>query len=1082
MGNLHGRWLAASAAIVCIAVATPAVAQSTSFDIPAQPLSRSIQAFARQAGVQLLATFKTVRGKQSNAVRGTYSVDEGLKLLLKGTGLEAVPDPDRSGIITIRARAVIPAATPPTTMPAAAVPAPPRTAAGGRESQAGSDKETPPGDIVVTGSRILRANDTSPGPVATLSSQEAKFQGTTHVEDLLNSLPQVNAGLNGAALGPTGTATVDLRGFGAFRTLVLMNGRRLNPGDPINPSADLNAIPAPLVKRVEVLTGGASSIYGSDAVAGVVNFIMDTDFKGFQVDAQYGVNQHDNRDRTLQQLARDNGITPASGNKFDGGTVELSATYGTNFDQSRGHVTAYAGYRRTVGILGRARDSSACPLNETSTGTAYECILDSNTMLGSFQANGGDILTLDPATGNSFRLYDNARDGYNVAPFQSLQRPDRRVDFGLFANYRLSKAAELYFEGQYSDDKTTAIYEPSSTALNSFNVNCDNPLLSASQITDLCTAFGLAGTDLTSVTIGRRNVEGSPRLDAFRHRSLRLLLGMKGQIDRALSYDVYVNYGIARSNELVSNDFSLTRLANALNVVNVGGTPTCAAVVDHSDPACVPYNIFRVGGATPAALAYVSANGAQHGSASHVVLSGAITGNLGEYGIRSPLANEGVGLAVGVEYRAESIANSPDPAFVNADLAVASPQLPVAGTYHVTEIFGELHVPLIQDRPGFDKLSLELSDRYAKYSLQGVANSYNVGLEWAPVKDIRFRSSLSQAIRAPNGHELFTATTISKFGVSDPCAGVAPAADAAHCANSGVTAQQYGTIVDTGNFNFLTGGNLNLRPEIANTLTAGVVITPSWLPHFSFSVDYWRIKVKGYVGQYAPNATLTDCVNTGDPLFCSLVHRDATGSLSIGNGPTAGRVIATNLNTGSSAQSGIDLSGNYSLGLGAAGRLVFNFGGSVALNSRLQIDPTQPAFDCTGLYGPTCTGEGPTSPIPRWRHQLRLTWKPRGTFDMSLNWRHIGALDSELGSPYPHLQGTVFPIDARISPYDYFDLATSVDVLHGSSLRVGVNNIFDRNAPIVGANNNPQILGGNMVASIYDTLGRYIFVGITVKF
>lgn len=191
-------------------------------------------------------------------------------------------------------------------------------------------------EVVVTGSRIPRINEKSPNPVSVVTSQEVKLQGATHVEDLLNTLPQVNAGLNGSALGPTGTATVDLRGFGAFRTLVLINGRRLNPGDPINPSADLNSVPAPLVKRVEVLTGGASSIYGSDAIAGVVNFVIDDNFTGLQFDAQYGGFLDENGRGDVQALARSNDYNPAHGLAFDGGTTELSVTWGRAFDGGKG--------------------------------------------------------------------------------------------------------------------------------------------------------------------------------------------------------------------------------------------------------------------------------------------------------------------------------------------------------------------------------------------------------------------------------------------------------------------------------------------------------------------------------------------------------------------------------------------------------------------------------------------------------------------------------------------------------------------------------------------------------------------------
>ncbi len=946
-------------------------------------------------------------------------------------------------------------------------------------------------EIVVTGSRIPRLNETSQSPIAVLSSKEAKFQGVTHAEDLLNSLPQVNAGLTAGALGPTGTATVDLRGFGAFRTLVLMDGRRLNPGDPINPSADLNAVPAALIKRVEVLTGGASSIYGSDAIAGVVNFIMDKNFNGAQLDAQYGINQDSNNNDSIKSILRASGITPSSKSTiWDGGTVDLTATYGTHFGRDDGgHITVYAGYRHTTPILANSRDRTNCLFVEN--GASFSCLLNVSSAAGTFNVAGAtDTFMLDPATGNTFRLFDQNRDGYNAGLLdtQSLQRKDTRFDVGFFADYKIVPAVEAYLEGQYSADKTLLQYDPSNTLGNVFGINCNNPLLSADQVNSLCTVNGLASTDVAQVAIGKYNVEGSPRLDDFRHRSLRLVFGLKGKIDAVWSYDTYINYGIARSDEYVSNDLSLNNIANALNVVSVGGVPTCQVASD----GCVPYNIFQVGGVTPAALKYISASSEQHGYATHTVLSAVVNGRLEGYGLKSPLATEGVGIALGVEYRTETIKNSPSANLIAGDLSVTSPNSPVQGGYNVKEVFGELHVPLVEDKPFFDKLALELSDRYAKYSLQGSVNSYNVGLEWAPIRDIRFRSSLSQAIRAPNGHELFLANFIAKSGTSDPCSGLAPTATLAQCQLTGVTAAQYGTIADAGTFNILRGGNINLKPETARTLTLGAVLTPSKLSHFSFSVDYWRIKVSKYDGQYNAVTTLNTCLNSGNSIFCGLVSRDSSGSLSTGNSLTSGYVRGTNVNTGSFEQSGIDFASSYALelddaGLHHAGRLAFSFTGDLALKSKINIDATVPTFDCTGFYGLTCTGEGPTSPISKWRHQLRTTWSaPRG-IELSINWRYIGVLNSELTSANPHLNGDangnpVSAVDARIPAYNYFDLAANADVAKGINVRLGVNNIFNKPAPLVGNNNNPQLLGGNQLAPAYDTLGRYVFVGVTAKY
>ena len=954
-------------------------------------------------------------------------------------------------------------------------------------------------DIIVTGSRIPRINEKSASPVAVVSAKEAKLQGTTHAEDLLNSLPQVNAGLNGGATTQSGTATVDLRGIGAFRTLVLMDGRRVNPGDPVNPSADINSIPASLIKRVEVLTGGAASVYGSDAIAGVVNFIMDDKFTGFKVDAQYSANQYNNNNRAIQAVNTASGVPSNTGSGFDGGVVDLNAAYGTGFADGKGHVEVYAGYRHTNEILSNKRDFSACPLVEN--GSNFSCQLDAaNSAAGVFAYNdaaGNPVTpqTLDSTTKNTLRTFDSTIDGYNnspgfpsLSPFSQLQRPDDRYDAGLFLNYELSTKAKLYIEAQYSHDQTVAQYSPAYTNGATFSVLCNNPLLSADEVANLCTNAGLQPTDTTTFTLGRANVEGKPRLDAFTHDSYRGVLGVKGNLSHIWSYDVYGSYGIAKSQERISNDVSLGRIQNALNVVNVGGKLTCQSVVDGTDPACVPYDIFTLGNVTTAAEKYITAGAFQSGYASRAVLSGVLVGKLGEYGIKSPWADDGVGIVGGTEYRVESIRNTSDAAFQGGDLAVTSPQLNLGGTFRVYEFFTEAHVPIADDKPFLKALSFDFSDRYAHYSLQGTTNSYKFGGEYAPSSDVRLRATYSNTTRAPNGHELFASDTIVQATYADPCQGKNPLANdpiatPANCLNTGLTAAQYGSVPSATSINTITGGNVNLKPETARTFTAGVVFTPSFIPRLSLSVDYWNINVLNFIGPISGASSVSNCLTTGAPIFCSAIHRDASGSLSGGTSLTTGNVFAFNRNTTAFKEKGIDIVGSYTANLAPnLGKVQFNFNGSLALGSTVGV-PGQDAFDCIGLYGPNCTGFFSTSPIPKWRHQLRSTWSSPKGFELSLNWRFTGPLTSEFTSASATLSGGGTPsaVDSHIPSFSYFDLAANVDISRRFNLRFGVNNIFGRRAPLTGYNNNDLILPGNQISSSYDTLGRYMFVGLTMK-
>jgi outer membrane receptor protein involved in Fe transport len=920
-----------------------------------------------------------------------------------------------------------------------------------------------------------------------------QHQGSTGVEGLLNSLPQANSGLTLGANGPsvaplTGTATADLRGIGAFRTLVLINGKRPAPGDPINPSADLNTIPSVLVKRVEVLTGGASAVYGSDAVAGVVNFILDDRFTGFKVSVEGGINRASNDQATLQSIALTSGVTPATGTVYDGRTLDVSLVYGSDFQAGHGHVTAYGGYRHMQEVRAGSRDFGACTLIET--GTSYACLLDGTTPSGQFVPNGGagTPLTLDTTNGHAFRNFNSATDSFNPVPFQDLQRPDTRYNAGVFLTYGFSEAVRLYAEAQLMDDRTTVHYEPAGTTptgagLNVYGVNCNNPLLSVSQVNDLCTSQGLGPLDTAQVAIGRSNTEGGQRADEFHHQSYRFVAGLKGEISEPWSYDVSLMHGRVNGRERLTNDLSNSRLANALNVVSAGGVPVCQSVVDGSDPACIPYNIYSTGGVTAAALAYIRASGRQSGYAQRTVLTGQLVGELEGYGVKSPLAVAGASVALGAEYRTESVAYTQDEAYSSGDLLVTGGATPTVGSYHVSEVFSEFKLPLVENRAFANRLVLTLSDRYARYDPQGGVNAYGVGLEWAPVTSVHLRASVSRAVRAPNALELFSAQVLGQTSLTDPCAG-SPTSTAAECARTGVSATQYGTIAPQSTINVVTGGNLQLKPETADTVTTGLVFTPR--SNVLLSADYWRIKVKQYVGGLPASYTLNTCLNSGDPVYCSLIHRDANGSLSTGNGAGAGRIVSTRFNTGSYGTSGLDFEGRYALDLAAyaplAGTLSFSFTGSLSIDNPIDVTPGGTPFDCTGYYGVNCSGGGPTSPVPRWRHRLRTTWEGAHGFQVSVNWRHIGSLQSELTSNNGNLNGTAFPVDSTVPAYEYFDIDGGANIGSHLNVRLGISNIADRKPPVAGFNANPQLVNGNMVAGMYDILGRFMFMGLSLNF
>ncbi len=972
---------------------------------------------------------------------------------------------------------------------------------GDQNAAAPDQSNAPGGEVIVTGSRIANPNATSVSPVTVVSAQEFRLQGTTRVEDLLNNLPQVLAGQGGnLSNGASGTATIDLRGLGSQRTLVLVNGRRLGPGDPNSSAADLNFIPVTLIDRVEVLTGGASSTYGSDAVAGVVNFQLNTKFEGLRFDSQYSFYDHNNANATAQSVfanpAAGRGFPDPQGHVALGSTGNLSLTFGAGTADDRGHIVAYAGYRSIAAVTQANYDYSACSLAENTTnGLGFACSGSGTTSPARFII-GSSQRTINPATGNTFYPYVASRDAFNFAPYNYYQRPDTRVTAGTFASYELSDHFTPYLEFMFMDDHSLAQIAPSGIFGQSFAINCDNPLLSTSERGEICGAVngagaGVAGTTGT-VSISKRNVEGGGRVNDLRHTDYRYVLGTKGKIDKAFSYDVYGQFSRVIYTENYQNDFSIARTAQALNDVTLNGQVVCANAAART-AGCAPYNIFQNGQVSQAALNYLETPGFQQGQVDEYVADASITGNLGQYGLTSPFASNGVGIAAGLEYRKESLSLLTDVEFSTGDLAgQGGPTKPVSGSFDVKEEFAEINVPLVENKPFFQLLQLSGGYRHSQYSTAGSTNTYKGAVEWEPVNFLRLRASYNRAVRAPNIQELFAPQAQSLFAGSDPCAGAAANGlvngyTAAQCARTGVTAAQFGNIIaNTANqYNQLSGGNTALTPEVSDTYSAGAVLQPGGFLHgFVVSADYFNIKVNNTIGTVGAQIILNQCVQNGNPLFCNLVQRDpSNGSLFLGS---IGQVVNTNLNVGQLQARGVDVAGSYRfdfdrIGHPNFGSLGFDYVGTFSdkflVGTGVNSGGTT-AYNCNGLYGVTCG-----VPRPIYRSKLRVTYNAPGNIQFSVNWRHVSSVQVDAASPNVFLSSpsTVFPSDQRLPSFDYFDLAVAIRVANKFSYRMGVNNVADRDPPLVGSNNLSGTFGnGNTYPQVYDAQGRYLFAGITL--
>jgi iron complex outermembrane recepter protein len=922
--------------------------------------------------------------------------------------------------------------------------------------------QAPLEEIVVTGTRIRDANLIASSPVATVSQDEFKFSGATRVEDLLNTFPQLAPAFDSFTVNPTtGFATADLRGLGSARTLVLVNGQRMQPGGIRSEARDLNQIPAALVKRVEVLTGGASAVYGSDAMAGVVNFILDTDFEGVSFNAGWSGYQHDNNNEYLQNLMDLRNFSYPEGNRGpDGRAYNMDLAVGSAFADGRGHAMAYATWRKNRELRQGARDYSSCALSATGracggSGTAIEpTFLVGGTRLdGTFRNFGA--ATWDAGTG--FR--NGGPDPYNYAPINHYQRPDERWTFGSSVKFEVNSHFRPYLETMFANTNTAVqIAESGTFFAHSPEFNCTDPFLGT-----LCADLGLDPNEDLFIYVGKRNNEGGPRVSEIESNSFRLVAGTEGDLTDNWYYNTSFLYGRNSSNEANINDFLINRLDDALR-----GCP------DGSFSGCIPYNVWVRGGVTPEAAAGLSGTGMRVGETELTVASAYISGGTG---FTFPTAQDEISLVTGVEYRKESFTVRSDANMSTGNFTgLGGPRLPIDGSFDVKEAYFEAGIPLYQGGDIFQNIAAEVGYRYSDYDTSGGVNSYKIGLSAQVTDMVRVRGGFNRAIRAANINELYSGQQIALWGGTDPCAGPTPTFTAAQCALTGVTAAQYGNITASpaNQYNQFIGGNPDLAPEEADTITMGFVATP--IDNLQISVDYFNIDISKRIGTIGANTILQFCGTTGEPSLCSLVNRNAnTGDLWVGSSlETSGYITNLLANFGNITTSGIDLVVQYRMDV-LGGTLSTSLVGTYALEQ--EFDPLEglnaaAIYDCAGNINIACQ-------TPDWRHTMRFSYA-RDWYTASLRWRHVGGMDYVLQSGERGTQDQILAVDKNgaLGSWNFFDLSGSFDVIDNVSLTLGINNILDKEPPMMGST---LTLNANSIGG-YDQLGRYLFASVNVRF
>lgn len=948
------------------------------------------------------------------------------------------------------------------------------TAANAQEQSPGASSSNVE-EIVVTGSRLLRTRDfQAVSPVQTIDLEQIQSSGNITLEDTLNKFPQLKPDNTGTTnqSGGTGVLSANLRGLGAVRTLVLVDGRRFVPAD-VTGLVDLATIPDVLVERVEILTGGASAVYGSDAIAGAVNFILKDNFEGAQLSAQYG--------------------ETAEG---DGANYKIDAVFGTNTEDGRGNVTLHGSYTKRDPVFFTDRPFSSQPLLADANGILQPfgvgtipggLIGISTADLATIQgvdltnANGacpGPIQGVRFGNGSVPAPFCRPIDQFNYAKGNYLLRPFERWQITTTGKYDITDKVEAYAQLFYTKKENAFQQAPEALNPSSFgqeagtllipNANT-NPLFTQS-LRDFFGAnagfFDPDGDGIYRVrNVSWQIAEFGPRNTTTIQDSYNLTAGLRGDLafgDRAWRWDAF--YQFARADVTVNQigRLSRTRLTLGLDaVIDPNGTVRCRVNLLN----CVPVSIFGTDALTPAMVNFLRVGTGRQDKFERQVAGGSLAGDVFD------LPAGPISTAVGFEWRKEYFSTVPDVTALSGDLGTATIPIINSGDFDISEIFAEVRVPILKDLPAIHSLALEGAARRADYSTIGEVTTWKAGLDWAITDWVRVRAGLSSAIRAPNLNELLSGPTAAFFGGNDPCVAVNNPSEAQKdlCAAQGVPVALRNTLQFPASqgFTVTSGGNADLTEEESDTKTIGLVINPPFAPKLNIAIDYFDITVDDAIAQVNGQQLLNSCFQTLDAngAPCRSISRLSTGNIDVVRAPL--------LNVATRAVSGIDLQAGYGFGMPSFLSLPGNSANlNVSLSATWQSEDStvllagQPEIDCAGYYGATCSGDS-IRITPDFRALLRAVWTS-GPLSITTELSHIGALKL-----YPGAKNQ----NGTLSAYYYTDLTGTYRLGDNSRITVGITNLFDKQPPLLGY---PD--GGDALTNVqlFDVLGRQYFVGFTI--
>lgn len=941
-----------------------------------------------------------------------------------------------------------------------ASPGAPRQQAGTKDkSKKSGQKPARLQSITVTGTRLPSVTITASSPVTQIDAKQFKVTGTTTVDQLVNEMPQMSPYFDQFQNnGATGYPTANLRGLGTNRTLVLINGERVQSGPAF--AVDLSQIPVALVKRVDILTGGASAVYGADAVAGVVNFVLNDDFNGVQFDYNMSAYQHDNRNTYIEGLESAAGFNaPKGGTGLDGKTKQGDVIFGGSFAEGKGHAMGWVSFQQRDAVLQGTRDYSACALNSAGTACGGSSTAPNPNffVFDSTFAHGG-FAHVDPSSGHW-----KAGEGqvYNYAPLNYYMRPETRVNVGTEIKYEINDAFRPYMDFMYTHRRSDQqLAETGTFYAQTLHINCaTQSALVGSLCPDIATAYpGLDTSQPLVVYAGKRDVEGGPRRTADTSNSYRTVFGAKGDINLDWSYNVAAVLGQTDDTLVGTGDFLSDRVKSAIL-----GCPS------GSFSGCIPYNVWQPGGVTTAAAKALLGTSFTQTRTRLMDVNAYVSGIL-PYSL--PWADgDPISLVLGADWRKQNYdftadSNSQQGNFTGS----GGPTLPLSGQTQVTEAYTEVGVPLVENAGVLDNLGLDLGYRYSNYKLSGTTNTYKIGFNSQIAKKFRIRGGYNRAVRAPNVSELFSTNQIALWSGSDPCAGSNPTFSQQQCANTGVTAAQYGHVPDNpaGQYNQFIGGNTNLKPETADTYTFGFATTP--IEGLEAAVDWYDIKITNTISTIGAATTLEFCAKTGNPFLCDKVQRNpATGDLWLGK---TGQVVNLTDNFGNVETRGIDVNASYKWNM-FGGHARASLDGTERLSYKVDPLPgvnSSAKYDCAGKINLSCQQ-------PKWRHIVNLNYG-RDWWSVNVRWRYMGSMKYTLTNGKPGSKDQlVANHNHEISAYSWLDLSGTFKLGDHVSLTVGVNNVTDRAPPLVG---NSLVFNANTPGG-YDELGRYFFSNVSLK-